>query len=145
MTEAEALTFVHKHGVVLASGKGPVPNLAEAVAGEPIRGSWWAHRKGREIFQVLSSVSQSEEVLVCRLVGGKVTYVHRRLWPALIRSAGRFSAKQLAQTNQEHTAKGYHVRHVVPYPEWVSDDVKRAAEQMSESEALKALGAWAGG
>ena len=35
--------FVERHGVVLASARGPVPNVAEAVAGEPIRGSWWGH------------------------------------------------------------------------------------------------------
>src|SRR4030095_7234834 len=32
---------VREQGIVLQSARGPVPNLAEYVAGEPIRGSWW--------------------------------------------------------------------------------------------------------
>ena len=40
MTGKAALAFVRQHGVVLASGKGPVPNVVEAIVNEPIRGSW---------------------------------------------------------------------------------------------------------
>jgi len=40
MTIDQAKSFVQKHGVVLASGKGLVPRLAEAVVSEPITGSW---------------------------------------------------------------------------------------------------------
>src|SRR6266511_3789241 len=40
-----ALAFVRRHGVVLEGARGPVPNLAEAVATGPIRGSWWGHAK----------------------------------------------------------------------------------------------------
>src|SRR5207247_10688625 len=50
MTIDQAKSFVQKHGVVLASGKGPVPRLAEAVVSEPITGSWWSHPKAQEIF-----------------------------------------------------------------------------------------------
>jgi hypothetical protein len=44
VTPAEALAFVCTHGLVLESGTGPVPSLAAAIAGEPIRGSWWAQK-----------------------------------------------------------------------------------------------------
>ena len=43
--------FVEQHGVVLAAARGPVPSVAEAIAGEPIRGSWWGHEKGSQIFR----------------------------------------------------------------------------------------------
>ena len=59
VTPDAALAFVRRHGVVLASGKGPVPNIAEAVAGEPIRGSWWSHARGRDIFRVLGALGDS--------------------------------------------------------------------------------------
>jgi hypothetical protein len=38
----DPLAWVREQGVVLQSARGPVPNLAEQIAGEPIRGSWWA-------------------------------------------------------------------------------------------------------
>ena len=79
MTAAEAIEFVREHGVVLASGKGPVPRLTGAIVNQPIRGSWWAHRESHHIFAVLQAVTATEDILVCRLVDGKVTLVHRRL------------------------------------------------------------------
>src|SRR3954471_13462689 len=95
--------FVARHGVVLASGKGPVPNLAEAVAGEPIRGSWWGHPKGSEIFRALGDVQESPDVLSFRLVQGKITFVHKRLWPALVRLARSLGKDRLTAIRQEHT------------------------------------------
>ena len=86
----EPLEWVREQGVVLQSARGPVPNLAEYVAGEPIRGSWWGHASGHEIFAVLSRVLNSTDVIATRLVNGKITLIHRRLWPALVRVANRF-------------------------------------------------------
>src|SRR5262245_49314944 len=77
MTAREALAFVRKHGIVLQAARGPVPSLAEFVAGGRIRGSWWGHPKGQEIFRLSEAVADSRDVLVCKLVDGKVTYVHR--------------------------------------------------------------------
>ena len=144
MTAREALAFIEKHGVVLVSAKGPVPRLAEAIAGEPIKGSWWAHPKGREIFAVLQAIARSENVLMCRLVSGKVTLVHSRLWPALVRAASRFPKDRLAKVWDEHTPSGRHASRKTAFPKWVPEAVKRRAQQMDESEALAALGPGAG-
>ena len=88
MIPRDGLAFVKRHGVVLQAARGPVPSLAEAIAGGPIRGSWWGHPKGREIFQIAEAICASPEVLVCKFVDGKVTYIHRRLWPALVMPEG---------------------------------------------------------
>jgi hypothetical protein len=145
MTADEAIAFVQEHGVVLASAKGPVPRLAEAIAGEPIKGSWWSHPKSHQIFAIFQAVTASEDVLVCRLVNGKVTLVHRRLWPALVRVAERFPASRIAQVHEEHTASGKHVTREVPFPKWVPSGVMEQARSMSEQEALDALGPTAAG
>src|SRR5512138_2619316 len=103
MVALDPVKFIARHGVVLASGKGPVPCLAEAVAGEPIRGSWWSHPKGQEIFRALGAADDSPDVLRFRLVGAKITLVHRRLWPALVRLADELGKDALAVLRQEHT------------------------------------------
>ena len=108
MTTAQALAYVQTHGIVLESARGPVPSLAAKVAGEPIRGGWWSHSKGHEIFLLSRAIRESPEVLVCRIVGGKVTYVHRHLWPALVLLAGRFARKSLAAIREVHTPAGKH-------------------------------------
>lgn len=46
----DPLSFVRQHGVVLESAKGHVPNLADAVVGVAIGGSWWKHRRRRTFF-----------------------------------------------------------------------------------------------
>ena len=79
MARFDPLAFVARHGVVLASAKGPVPSVGEEIAGEPIRGSWWAHPKGHAIFNALGVLGDSPDVLAFRWIGGKITFVHRRL------------------------------------------------------------------
>ena len=142
MTSRQALAFVRKQGVVLEAGQGPVPSLAEVIAGEPVRGSWWSHPKGREIFAVTRAVRDNDDVLVCRLVKGKVTFVHRRLWPALVRAAGRFPPDRLAQVREVHTKSGRHVTQEVPFPDWVPPGVRAAGRRLSEDAALARFAAW---
>jgi hypothetical protein len=140
MTAAEALAFVKEHGVVLVSAKAPVPRLTEAIAGEPIKGSWWGHPKSHQIWAVIEAVTESEDVLVCRLIKGKITLVHRRLWPALVRLANLFPPDRIAKVRQEHTASGRHVNQEVPFPRWVPAEVMTQAKFMTEEEAIAALG-----
>lgn len=142
MTAAEALAFVRKHGVVLESGSGPVPSLASTIAGGSIRGSWWAHARSHEIFAITRAVRDCPDVLVCRLVAGKITYVHRRLWPALVRVSERFPRKHLAQVHEKHTASGRHIIEEVAFPAWVSREISSDARQLDEEAALGRLGTW---
>jgi len=139
MTPKQALTFVKTKGVVLESAPGSVPSLAEAVAGGPIRGSWWAHPKGNNIFLCSRAIRQSPDVLVCRLVDGKVTYIHRRLWPALVRLAGEFKRDRLAAIQEVHTPSGRHNVTTIRFPHWVPEGVIRAAKRLTRDKAAQLL------
>ncbi len=139
MTPAEAAAFVRKHGVVLESANGQVPSLVQAITGDKISGSWWAHPRGKEIFQITRLVHESDQVLVCRLISGKVTLVHRRLWPALVRCAGHFRPEQIAQLVEQHTASGKHVTEAIPFPNWVPNDIATLASTLNEALALDTL------
>ncbi len=140
MTSTEAIAFVRRHGMVLESAHGPAPNFTEAVAGESIRGNWWSHPRGGEIFELTRAIRNSNEVLICRAVNGKITFVHQRLWPALVRLARRFPRKHLAQVRELHTRSGHHAVKEIPFPKWVPMFVRKIAADLSESEALLALG-----
>lgn len=142
MNAKQALAFIETHGVVLASAKGPVPRLAEAIAEGPIKGSWWSHPASHRIFTLLQAVANSPDVLVCRLVDGKVTFIHRRVWPALVRVAKHFPAERIAQVHEEHTARGRHAVREVAFPDWVPAEIARRAKVLGEQEALECLGAW---
>jgi len=142
MTPKQALAFVRRHGVVLEAAHGRAPSLAEAIAGEALQGSWWAHPKSREIFAVTRATRDSDEILVCRLIDGKVTFVHRRLWPALVRAADWLPSDRLSQVRDVHTKSGRHVTEEVPFPKWVPSDVRAAARKLSAEAARSAFANW---
>ena len=68
-----------EHGILLESARGPLPNIAEMIAGEPIRGSWWSHPRSHEIFAAINALADSPDVVRTRLVNGKVTTLYRDL------------------------------------------------------------------
>ncbi|MCI0569465.1 MAG: hypothetical protein L0Y66_01820 [Myxococcaceae bacterium] len=76
--ESELARWVEARGVVTQT------EAAGFVAGEPIRGSWWGHPAGAAIYQALESLSEHPDVLSCKLKEGQSSFVHRRLWPALV-------------------------------------------------------------
>ncbi len=77
------LSRLRQYGILLGSDS-KLPSVAAIVAGEPIRGSWWGHTRGHEIHYVSRQMVSHHEVIVAKLVSRKVTYVHRKLWPALV-------------------------------------------------------------
>ena len=81
---AQALAFVRGHGIVTMTASAR-PSLVEAIVGGPVKGSWWGHEKGRLIFKLAESLHDSKDVISLKLVDGKVTFLHRSLWPALAR------------------------------------------------------------
>jgi hypothetical protein len=80
-----ALDLLREHRVVTVTPSGTLPSIVAQVAGGPIRGSWWSHPEGKLIFRISSALGQHPEALAVKLVDGKVTFVHRALWPALLR------------------------------------------------------------
>ena len=139
MQAKQAIAWVKKCGIAVESARASLPSLARVVAGAPIRGSWWAHPKGKDIFRLSRVIRRSPDVLVCRLVDGKITYVHRRMWPALVSLAGRFSKQRLSALNEVHTPAGKHKLIVTPFPDWVPNEVLQAARKLTEKEAASQL------
>jgi hypothetical protein len=135
----DPLEWVREHGIVLQSARGPLPNLANEIAGEPIRGSWWGHPAGREIFAALTRVLATGEVIATRLVNGNITLIHRRVWPALVRVSDRFPSERLAAVDEVHTASGAHRTIEVPFPGWVPAEDLAAAALLTVDEALAQL------
>ena len=73
----EDLDWLRELGVVMQSARGPVTSLAERVAGGPIRGSWWGHPSGQEIYRVLNEVRASPDVVALRLIPSPPTAPQR--------------------------------------------------------------------
>jgi hypothetical protein len=74
---------IKEHGLLLQTDAN-LPNVCALVAGAPVRGSWWAHPRSHEIFRLNCELAAHPDVLVNKLISGKITYLHRALWPAVI-------------------------------------------------------------
>jgi hypothetical protein len=140
LTPAQALAFVERHGVVCeAARRSAIPSLVDAIAGEPVRGNWWSHPKGRLIFALTRAVRDAPGICVCRLVDGKITFIHERLWPALVRIAAKLPKQHLARVREVHSASGEHVLEEIPFPDWLPAAVSAEAKRLSEAAAHEAL------
>lgn len=82
-SEAKLFAELERRGLLLESDPRR-PSVAGIVAGERIRGSWWGHTRSHEIYDLLQRLTGRPDVLVVKLVSGKVTLLHRRLWPAML-------------------------------------------------------------
>ena len=142
MNLGQAVGFIRYHGVVLQSAKGLEPSLVVQIVGGPIQGSWWGHPKGREIYTLTNKIDQSKAVLVCTVANGKITYIHRRLWPAFVRMAGRFPVHSLDKVQQVHLPSGRHQRQDIPFPDWVSESVLDSARALSTPDASAEIETW---
>jgi hypothetical protein len=69
---------------MLVSQDKLLPSVVGIMTGERLNRSWWNHPKAHKIFGCLERLGEDSDVLVSRLIGGKVTYIHRRLWPAFL-------------------------------------------------------------
>ena len=134
----EALSFIETNGIVLESARGRVPTFAAFVAGEQVT-RWWSHPKGRLIFALTRAIRDSPDVLTCRLIDGKVTYVHRRLWPALVKLSDEFDKNNLGAIREEHTPSGKHELRVTAFPKWVPSEVLAKSKQLTRREAKAML------
>jgi hypothetical protein len=136
MTARQAVAFVEKCGIVLESARGTVPSLSETIAGGPIQGSWWGHPQADRIFVCTRAIRNSKDVLTCRLIEGKVTYVHRRLWPALARLSENFKADRLAAIREIHTSAGMHKILTLPFSQWLSANENHCRSSLSVGDAI---------
>jgi hypothetical protein len=73
---------VKRLGLLLLSDK-QWPSVVSLVSGGPIRGSWWGAPRGGEIYAVSNQLADRPDVLTLKLISGRITYVQRRLWPAV--------------------------------------------------------------
>jgi len=77
------LEALERFGVLLESDSR-LPSVVGLMVGGPVPGSWWGHPRGRAIYHVTGELLHHHDAVEARLISGKVTFVHRRLWPPLL-------------------------------------------------------------
>jgi hypothetical protein len=92
---AQARDALARYGLLLLSDPA-LPSLVGIIVGEPLRASWWGHPRGGVIYQAMNALDDDPSVLSTKLVAGKVTYIHRRLWGAIVTLGTAREAWQLS-------------------------------------------------
>jgi len=99
----DCFACLQRDGLLLKSDAN-FPSVATLVARGPVRGSWWAHPAAHDIFRTLQDLAAHPDVLIVKLVAGKDTLVHRRLWPELLAIAQSKEPWQFAKLPAEARA-----------------------------------------
>ena len=74
---------LRRYGLLLQQHK-TLPNVVTIITGESLTTSWWSHPKAHQIFARLEQLADDDDVLESRLLFERVTFLHRRLWPAFL-------------------------------------------------------------
>ena len=75
----ESLEF---HGAILLQDK-KLRNIVSLVTGENLARSWWGHKKGAQIFHLLHELEGLPFVSSCKIISGKVTFIHKSIWSSI--------------------------------------------------------------
>jgi hypothetical protein len=75
----KAFLELEKHGLLLVSDQN-FPSVAFSIAPIKRKGSWWSYPEAHTIFAVNNMLEDHPDVLIMKLISGKVTFVHRELW-----------------------------------------------------------------
>lgn len=78
-----AMNILEESGLLLVMGL-EIPDVCRLVTARRIKGSWWGDPAGQEIFAVSEMLSDHADITVTKLISGKVTFVHRKLWQKLV-------------------------------------------------------------
>ncbi|MBV9583202.1 MAG: hypothetical protein JO057_31840 [Chloroflexi bacterium] len=91
---ARARESLARCGLLLFSDPA-LPSLVGMIVDAPLHTSWLAHPRGPVIYAAMQALEDDPQVLSTKLIAGKVTYVHKRLWPALYAVGSGGAAWQL--------------------------------------------------
>jgi hypothetical protein len=61
-----------------------LPSVVSLVVGYPIKGGWWGHPTGGATYAESNRLADRPDVVIAKLLSGKVTFVARELWPHLL-------------------------------------------------------------
>lgn len=136
------LDFVRQHQIVAESAKGlPVPSLVRYMVGTDYAGNWWSLENSSALYNALQDLRDADEVHVCRLAKGKITFVHADSLLALVSLKARFPTGALDKVIEVHQAGGRHQSSVMAVDDWWPKSAACRPTLLSETSAVQQLDA----
>jgi hypothetical protein len=85
---AVCFEYLARHGLLMKADT-KLPSVTAMVAGESVKGSWWAHPLAHTIFFALRDLADHADVLLLKLAAGKDPFVTVASYVLDSDSAGR--------------------------------------------------------
>ena len=60
------------------------PSVTGLMVGDTGGRSWWAHPQAKQMYGLSCALRDHPDVLLLKLISGKLTFIHRPLWPAIV-------------------------------------------------------------
>ena len=103
MTFADLLASLREFDLLLDTDQ-KFPSVTGLFTGGGERGCWWVHPQAPEMFRLSCALRDHPDVLLMKLISGKVTFVHRPLWPAIFAIGAAREAWQMDGLSKEARA-----------------------------------------
>ncbi|MFD2640809.1 hypothetical protein [Pseudomonas japonica] len=128
--------FVFREKVVMESARTKLPSVVDFITGGNFKGGWWALPNSSAIYNTLTKLRDSPQILVCKLVRGKVTYVSHDILPYLICLSAELPADALARITEVHSGNGRHTLNTESLSSWASQVTMEHARSISRESAI---------
>lgn len=76
----KVLAALAEFGLLMVSDRW-FPSVSGLITGGSVKGSWWSHPLAHTIFGVNEILEDHKDVLITKLISGKITFVHKSIWP----------------------------------------------------------------
>lgn len=134
------MSFLRRNQIVMESASiNGVPSLVKFMAGHDFTGNWWSLPQSSRIYNALQRIRNHPDILVCRLLRGRICLVHRFVWAPLLALSSRFSAGALDRVIESHGESGRHSVTVIETPDWAPPSVNGDAAELTSERARAKL------
>ncbi|MEK6775129.1 MAG: hypothetical protein AABY64_14405 [Bdellovibrionota bacterium] len=127
--------YLDKDKILLLQDKS-FPNIISKIIGDKISGSWWGHPLANPIYNGLVWLEHNRNVLIVKLLDGKVTYVHESLFSDFYSVVSKTRDWQLAKLKSDELSL---LKYVSKKNKVLSDDSKLKELVEDSKKSLAAL------
>lgn len=139
-TDAKQLyDFVADKQVVAESAKVCALTAVGFMVRQEYAGSWWSLPEASRLYNALQIIRDNPSVLVCRLLAGRVTYVHENSWEPLLALENCLPDGALDRVVEHHLKSGKHEVLMLRPAEWAPVGIRQRAAHLTRNASISLL------
>ena len=138
-SDAQLLNFVTSNQIVAESAKLGCLTAIGFMVRQEFAGSWWSLPEASRLYNTLQRIRNHPRILVCRLLAGRVTYVHSDSWEPLLALENCLPEGALDRIVERHLRSGKHEVVKVSPAEWAPLETKQRVAHLAKKASIELL------